>query len=176
MSRCPEADENGLDMKRDYCRFILPAIIVIILDQITKYIVTVYIGAFESITVIDGLFNLVHLRNRGIAFGLLNKPDPGLSYYFLVAATIIAILLLIFWFTRLKHEEKGLSIGLSLILGGAAGNLIDRLRLAEVIDFLDFHMGPYHWPSFNLADSCITIGAVWVVIYFLFFSQKEEKR
>lgn len=175
MPRCPETDENGLDVKRDYYRLILPAILVVLLDQITKYMVTVSIGIYEKITIINGFFNLVHVRNRGMAFGLLNRSETGLPYYILVIATLMAIVLLLFWFTRLKQEEKGISIGLSLIIGGATGNLIDRLRLTEVIDFLDFHVGSHHWPSFNLADSCITIGTIWVVTYILFFGTKEEK-
>ncbi len=163
-------------MKSNLLKFILPAATVILLDQITKYIVSARIGYYESIPVIDGFFNLVHVRNRGMAFGVLNRSEPGLSYYLLITATIIAVLLLIFWFTRLKQEEKWLTPGLSLILGGAVGNLIDRVRLTEVVDFLDFHMGTHHWPAFNLADSAITCGTIWVVVYILFFSPKEDEK
>jgi signal peptidase II len=92
-----------------------------------------------------------------------------------VAATIAAVLLLLFWFTKLKDEERRLIFGLSLILGGAIGNLIDRLRLREVIDFLDFHLGAYHWPAFNVADSAITVGTFWVAINLLFYSPKISK-
>lgn len=161
-------------MKRKYYGFILPAVTVLILDQITKQIIVARIGYYETITVISGFFNIVHVRNRGMAFGLLNRAEPGFFFYLLAAATIGAVLLIIFWFIRLKEEEKGMTIGLSLILGGAVGNLIDRMVFAEVIDFLDFHIGSYHWPAFNIADSAITAGTFWVVIFILFFGPKEE--
>lgn len=162
-------------MKKDYTLFVLPALGVIIIDQISKIIVAGAIDRYEYVKVIDGFFNLVHVRNRGMVFGLMNRPDIGPGYYFLVFTTIAAVLLIFFWFFRLKKEDGGLLIGLSLILGGAVGNLIDRLRLREVIDFLDFHVGAYHWPSFNIADSSITVGALWLVVYILFF-QSQEKR
>jgi signal peptidase II len=105
----------------------------------------------------------------------LNKPEPGLSFYILVAATIAAILLIFYWFTSLKGKDKRLIPGLSLILGGAIGNLIDRLRLKEVIDFLDFYIGNYHWPAFNLADSSITVGAFWIALNILFFGLSDSQ-
>jgi signal peptidase II len=161
--------------KRNNSLLIVPALAVILLDQISKYIVLRTIALHESIPVIGGLFSLVHTRNRGMAFGLMNRPGSDFSFYFLVAATIAAVLLLLFWFTKLKDEERRLIFGLSLILGGAIGNLIDRLRLREVIDFLDFHLGAYHWPAFNVADSAITVGTFWVAINLLFYSPKISK-
>jgi signal peptidase II len=117
--------------KRNTYLLIVPALAVILLDQISKYIVLRTIALHESIPVIGGFFSLVHTRNRGMAFGLMNRPGSDFSFYFLVAATIAAVLLLLFWFTKLKDEERRLIFGLSLILGGAIGNLIDRLRLLE---------------------------------------------
>ena len=111
------------------------------------------------------MFNLVHVRNRGMAFGLMNRPGQGLQFYFLVAATIGAIVLLLFWFRKMKDEDYKIIIGLGLILGGAVGNFIDRIRLGEVIDFLDFYAGPYHWPAFNVADTAITVGILWLVVH-----------
>lgn len=143
---------------------------IIILDQASKFIISGSIRFYDSITVIDGFFNLVHVRNRGMAFGLMNRPDAGISQYFLIAVTIIAVLLIIIWSFKLKHGERGLLFGLSLILGGAVGNLIDRIRLKEVIDFIDVYMGSYHWPAFNVADSAITVGAIWIASYIFFFS------
>ena len=163
-------------MKRDYILFILPALGVIIIDQISKVIVLGTIDRYESIKVIEGFFNLVHVRNRGMVFGLMNRPEIGPGYYFLVFITIVAVLVIFFWFFRLKREDGGLLIGLSLVLGGAVGNLIDRLRLREVIDFLDFHVGPYHWPSFNIADSAITVGALWIAVNLLFFQSQEKRK
>jgi signal peptidase II len=162
-------------IKRNIYLLTLPALAVILLDQISKYIVLRTIALHESIPVISGFFSLVHTRNRGMAFGLMNRPGSDFSFYFLVAATIAAVILLLFWFTKLKDEERRLIFGISLILGGAIGNLIDRLRLREVIDFLDFYIGTYHWPAFNLADSAITLGTFWVAINLLFYSPKSSK-
>ncbi len=106
-----------------------------------------------------------------MAFGLMNRPDSGIALYFLITVTIIAVLLIIVWSFRLKNEERGLLFGLSLILGGAIGNLIDRIRLKEVIDFLDVCIGSYHWPAFNIADSAITVGAIWIAVYIVFFNK-----
>jgi signal peptidase II len=163
-------------VKRDYIFFIIPALVVIILDQASKFIVAGSIKYYESIPVIDGFLNLVHVRNRGMAFGLMNRPDAQFAFYFLIAATIAAVILLVFWFNRLKGREWKLILGLSLIVGGAVGNLIDRVRLKEVIDFLDFFIGKYHWPAFNLADSSITVGALWVAINIFFFSSSNNKK
>jgi signal peptidase II len=163
-------------MKRNTYLLTLPALAVVLMDQISKYIVTRSITFHESIPVISGFFSLVHTRNRGMAFGLMNRPGSDFSFYFLVTATIAAVILLLFWFTKLKDEERRLIFGLSLILGGAIGNLIDRLRLREVIDFLDFHIGTYHWPAFNLADSAITLGTFWVAISLLLYNPKSSKK
>lgn len=162
-------------MKRDKIFFIIAALVVVIIDQLSKIAVASSIRYYESVPIIDGFLSLVHVRNRGMAFGLMNRPDAQLSFYFLVSATVIAIILLILWFNSLKGKGRGLIFGLSLILGGAIGNLIDRLRLMEVVDFIDFFIGKYHWPAFNLADSAITVGAFWIVINIVFFSPSDDK-
>ena len=162
-------------MKRDKIFFIITALVVIIFDQLSKIAVASSIKYYESIPIIDGFLNLVHVRNRGMAFGLMNRPDVQLSFYFLVSATVIAIILLILWFNSLKGRSRGIIFGLSLILGGAVGNLIDRLRIKEVVDFIDFFIGEYHWPAFNLADSAITVGVFWIVINVVFFSSSDDK-
>lgn len=151
-------------MKPYYALLAFPALAVITLDQASKYLIVRLIPLFGSIPVINGFFNLVHVRNRGMAFGLMNRPDPGFMFYLLVFASIGAIILLGYWALHLKNENWKITLGLSLILGGAIGNMIDRLRLKEVIDFLDFSIGSYHWPSFNIADSAITVGAFWLAI------------
>jgi signal peptidase II len=162
-------------MRRDYIFFIITALVVVIIDQLSKIAVAGSIRYYESIPIIDGFLNLVHVRNRGMAFGLMNRPDEQLSLYFLISATVIAIILLILWFNSLKGGSRGLIFGLSLILGGAIGNLIDRLRLKEVVDFIDFFIGKYHWPAFNVADSAITVGVFWIVINVVFFSLSDDK-
>ena len=99
-----------------------------------------------------------------MAFGILSQSRSGLSYYFLVATTIVATGVIIFFFYWTKRNQKWLTVGLSLILGGAIGNLIDRVRLGYVIDFLDFFLKGYHWPAFNVADSAVTAGVFWLLI------------
>jgi len=145
-----------------------PALIIVVLDQITKLAVANRLQIFESVPVVTGFFNLVHVRNRGMAFGLMNRPDIGIASYFLLAASLIAVVLILVWFFKLKEEDNQLTLGLSLILAGAVGNLIDRVRLGEVIDFLDFHLGTYHWPAFNLADAAITVGTVSIALNLIF--------
>jgi signal peptidase II len=148
-----------------------PALVIIILDQISKYVVIHTFRIYESVPVIAGFFNLVHVRNRGMAFGFLNRPDINFGFYILVGASLGAIALLLIWFIKLKESDRLTTLALSLILGGAIGNLIDRLRFREVVDFLDFYIGAYHWPAFNVADSAITVGAILVAIN-IFFRHK----
>jgi len=155
-------------VKKTTLLLLLPALAVIVLDQISKFVLVSTIPEYRSVTVIEGFFNLVHVRNRGIAFGLMNRPGQGLQFYFLVAATIGAITLLLFWFRKMKDEDPKITVGLGLILGGAVGNFIDRLRLGEVIDFLDFYVGSYHWPAFNAADMAITVGILWLAVITIF--------
>lgn len=139
---------------------ICPALVIILLDQISKAAIVEHLRVHEGITVFPGFFSLVHARNRGMAFGLLNRPDIHFGFFILVGASLLAIVLLSIWFFKLGKNETLTVLALSFILGGALGNLIDRLRFGEVIDFLDFYMGRYHWPAFNVADSAITVGAL----------------
>jgi signal peptidase II len=145
-----------------------PALAVLLLDQLSKLAIVHGLQVYESVTVLKGFFNLVHIRNRGMAFGIMNRPDVDLPFYILLAATIGAVVLLLVWFFTLKQTAGRTILGLSLILGGAIGNLIDRIRFREVIDFLDFYVGPYHWPAFNVADSAITVGTFLVAISLIF--------
>lgn len=153
-----------------------PALAVLALDQITKHWIVTRFALHDTQTLVTGFFNLVHVRNRGMAFGMMNRPEADWSFIILVGATLGAVALLLFWFYRLKPEDNGLALPLSLILGGATGNLLDRVRLGEVVDFLDFHVGPYHWPAFNVADSAITVGTLWLAVTLLFQPRSKEKR
>jgi signal peptidase II len=140
---------------------------VLILDQISKLAVLRTMRVHETISVIPGFFNLVHVRNRGIAFGILNREGGDLAYALLLAATVLAVAALVIWFRRLSAGHAGAGFALCLIIGGAAGNLIDRIRLREVVDFLDVHIGSFHWPAFNVADSAITAGSIWLALVLL---------
>jgi signal peptidase II len=164
-------------VKKAYLQLVLPAACVLIVDQMTKIWVSHTIALNEAIPVIPGLFNLVYVRNRGMAFGMMNRPGSDWTSYALIAASVVAIAVLLFWFGKAKNEGYRLVIGLSLVIGGATGNLIDRLRLGEVTDFLDFYLRSlgWHWPAFNVADSAVTVGTIWLAAYILFFQQRPRK-
>ncbi len=148
---------------------IWPALAIILLDQVSKFAVMNSLRIHDSIPVISGFFNLVHVRNKGMAFGFLNRPDINYGFYLLVGASFVAIVFLLVWFIKLKETDNLTILALSFILGGAVGNLIDRLRFREVVDFLDVYLGDWHWPAFNVADSAITVGAILLAITIFFF-------
>lgn len=126
--------------------------------------VVTHIEAHQTLSVIPGFFSLVLVKNRGMAFGIFSQTRSGFYYYFLLSTTIGAIGVILFSFFWIKSSKKWLTVGLSLILGGAVGNLVDRLRLGYVIDFLDFFLKGYHWPAFNVADSAVTVGTFWLLL------------
>jgi signal peptidase II len=141
-------------------------LLVVGLDQGTKVWVVQGMPLGGQIPIIPGIFNLVHVRNRGAAFGLLGSMSMDFTRIFFAVTTILVIALVAYLWWRTPPGHWRAATGYSLILAGAVGNLIDRLRLGEVIDFLDFHYGPYHWPAFNVADSMVCVGAaflVWVI-------------
>jgi len=163
-----------LKLKRDYPLFIGLALSVLLLDQISKWLAINHLEPNQILSIIPGFFNLVFVKNRGMAFGILSQSRSGLSYYFLIATTILAIGVILFFSYWAKRKEKWLTIGLSLILGGAIGNLIDRVRLGYVIDFLDFFLKGYHWPAFNVADSGVTAGTFWLLIHIIVGKNLKE--
>ncbi len=148
------------------------AFLVIVLDQLTKWLLVSTMPLYSVRPVILGFFNLVHIQNRGAAFGFLNRPDTDWQFWFFMLATIVAFFLIVSLTRGTSAKDRGQLIGLGLILGGALGNFIDRVRFRAVTDFLDFYIGNYHWPAFNVADMAITIGAVFVCLS-LFFAKKE---
>ncbi len=132
---------------------------VVIVDQLTKSWLSSFLRLYEVKEIIPGFFNLVHVTNSGAAFSMFaNINSPWRHYFFLVMGGVaVAGLTFACWRMRKKHWLYCFALG--LIGGGAVGNLIDRVRFGSVIDFLDFFVGRYHWPSFNIADSAICIGA-----------------
>jgi signal peptidase II len=140
---------------------------IIVLDQLTKFIVNRTMPLHQSIPVIDDLFSLTYIRNTGAAFGMLAGSSAEFRWPFLVLFSVVAIGFIIMMLRRLPDREIGLITALAFILGGAIGNLIDRIAYGEVIDFLDFYWSNYHWPAFNVADSFITIGVIITVFYLI---------
>ena len=110
--------------------------------------------------VIDNFFAITHIRNPGVAFGLGADWSAEFKVYLFIGFSIIAIVAILIFFHQTPPENKMVRVGLILIFSGAIENLIDRILYQEVIDFLDFFYGSYHWPAFNIADSCITIGVL----------------
>ncbi len=133
---------------------------VIVLDQLTKLSIVGLLDHGQGI-VVTPFFNLVSARNTGAAFSFLAGAGGWQRYFFIVLA--LAASAFIVYLLRRHAAEKRFSLGLALILGGAVGNLIDRVRLGYVIDFLDFHYAGWHYPAFNVADSAITVGAALVI-------------
>ncbi len=157
-----------------FIRLFLISGFIIILDQITKYIIKSNVKLYESIPVIDGFFNIVFVENPGGAFGLLANQSVMLrQFVFLFLSSIIAIFVLWFY-KKVCKEYYFLSCGIALIFGGAVGNLIDRFRFeGKVVDFLDFYIKNYHWPAFNVADSAINIGMV-ILLYHILFNKISD--
>ena len=149
---------NGIIMKRKYWVLLVFCIGILFLDQWTKSLVVQKLPLYQRVEVIQGFFNLTHVRNTGGAFGVFGGEKGGLGSILFVIVSFVAIGAIIFLFLKIKENEKTLALSFSLILSGAAGNLIDRLRYGEVVDFIDFHLSTSHWPAFNVADSAICIG------------------
>jgi len=138
---------------------------IVICDQITKAIVDRTMSLYDSIQIIDGLFNLTYVRNTGAAFGIFAGSHEVFRRPFLIGVSIVAIGFILVMLRRLREDATGLAVALAFILGGAIGNLIDRIVYGEVIDFLDVYWSTYHWPAFNIADSFITIGVTITLFY-----------
>jgi len=156
---------NNKHIWKEVFIFWIIAGIVLFLDQFTKYIIISSIGYGQQIVVIPGFFNIVHATNTGGAFGILANAGKWKHLFFQVVS-VAAIIGLFYFYISSKNRTKLFLIGSALIAGGAMGNLTDRIRLRAVTDFLDFHIGVYHWPAFNIADSAITIGALLLMIHF----------
>ncbi|MCJ7785168.1 MAG: signal peptidase II [Desulfobacterales bacterium] len=149
---------NRIVMKRKYWVLFIFCIGILLLDQWTKSMVVQKLPLYQRVKVIQGFFNLTHVRNTGGAFGIFGGEKGGLGSILFVVVSLIANGAIVFLFLKIKENEKTLALSFSLILSGAIGNLIDRLRYGEVVDFLDFYLSTYHWPAFNVADSAICIG------------------
>lgn len=137
------------------------ALVVVLLDQASKIMMSQFLlyGQSEAIT---SYFNLVMVYNKGAAFSVLSD-QPGWQRYFFTAVSVIASLFIL-WMLKRHPTQRLFCWALALILGGAVGNLIDRIAYGHVIDFLDFHVSGWHWPAFNVADSAITVGAILFVL------------
>lgn len=151
-----------------YIRFSVVAVLVVLCDQITKALVLAKMPLFKSITIIPGFFSLTHVHNPGGAFGFLAQNGSPLRHWIFLCAALLALGLIIYFYHQTPKTHPYLGLGLSLIFGGAIGNVIDRLRFGEVVDFLDFYVANLHWPTFNLADSAVTVGVGIFLVHIVF--------
>lgn len=159
-------------MRRRYLFLFLIGSGTAIFDQITKHHIQKNFMLHESVSVIDGFFSLTYILNPGAAFGIFSDQSETFRAIFFMTVSVIALILLAFFFRQTPSEDTFSLIAISLLFGGAIGNMIDRMRMGEVVDFLDFYIGQYHWPAFNVADSAITIGVSLLMLQL--FLQKEE--
>ena len=154
-------------------RWIIFSIITVsglLLDQATKFLVYGRMLLYQSIPVLDGLFNITYVRNKGAAFSFLSNASWRIPFF--ITISIVAAIVILFAMRKLRDDQRLAQAALSMIFCGAVGNLIDRVRLGEVIDFLDVYIKSHHWPAFNIADSFITVGVALVALDML----REENR
>lgn len=154
--------------------YIFVLIATIVADQLSKAMIVDSLHLYQSLEIIPGFFNLVYVTNSGAAFSMLADVDSPWRHYFFLGVGSVALVGLTVGYWKLRKENKLYSLALALIAGGAAGNLIDRIRFGSVIDFLDFYQGNYHWPAFNVADSAICVGACLFLIVNIIDVRKQE--
>lgn len=159
-----------------FSRSLESAVIIAILisDQITKLAVQRYMALYESKKVIKGFFNITYVLNKGAAFGILSNLNPSIRKTFFIITSLAAIGLIIYLLSETNKKNRLLRASYGMILAGATGNLIDRILMGEVRDFLDFFWKSYHWPAFNIADSSICIGTGILIISIFFKSEAVE--
>jgi signal peptidase II len=148
------------------------AAVIIVLDAITKWLVTQRLDLHDSVPLVPDFFQLVHVRNTGAAFGIGANAQSALMPFLLNAGAITVFCIVVAYAFRAAASDRLLQFGLHLILGGAIGNLIDRFRFGYVVDFLDFFVGDHHWPAFNVADSAICIG---IALLFLDMKRRPDE-
>jgi len=157
-------------MKANYLILVLITPLVLVIDQLTKLYIDGSMKLYQSIPVIDGLFSITYLRNKGAAFSFLSHASWRIPFF--IFASVIAIIAIMVAFSKLRDDQRFAALSLTLILSGAVGNLIDRVRMGEVIDFLDVYWRNHHWPAFNVADSAICVGVALLALDMI----REESR
>ena len=169
MSSLPRIRESALYR----AAYFIVSLSVLLVDQWTKGIITRAFEVHQSRTVIGGLFDLTYVRNSGAAFGLFASVDSSIKAIMLNSVAVLVFIVVSAYALRSSHKSVRLQVGFALILGGAIGNLLDRVRFGYVVDFLDFSISGHHWPAFNVADSAICIG---VGLLFLDMLRSEEEK
>lgn len=152
-------------IKLKYLLLFILAGVTIVLDQLTKALVLEKFRLGETVSVILNYFNITYVQNKGAAFGMLAQANPAFRVPFFVIVPLAALFSIGYIFRKIPDQDRKLAVALSLVIGGAIGNLIDRITLGYVVDFLDFHwQWGYHFPAFNIADSAICVGVGLVIL------------
>lgn len=165
-------------MKRAVIRHVVVfsvALVWLVLDQLTKAAVTAGLAVGQGFSVIDGCFNIVHVLNRGAAFGFLGNQESGWQFWLFLAAALLVAGVIVH-IVRTSAWSPVLFFGLGSILGGAVGNLVDRVRSRAVTDFLDVYWGSWHWPAFNVADIAICLGVFLAGVVLLRQGREDDGR
>lgn len=158
------------EMKPGYLLFVIITTVGLIVDQATKIYIDRTMRLFDSIPVVSDFFHITYVRNRGAAFSFLSNVSWRLPFF--IGVSLVASIAILAAFRKLRNDQMLAQVSLAMIFSGAVGNLIDRIRLGEVIDFLDVHWYRHHWPAFNVADSLICVGVFLLAVDMLL----EEKR
>jgi len=164
---------NRLTRKHRILCLALPLILA--LDQATKAVVEHSVPLYGSIAVIRGFFSITHVKNTGAAFGILAGDTGFFRTGFFVIITIAALILILLIFRKIKENRVLVPLALAMVMAGALGNLVDRIRWGYVTDFLDLYWHAYHWPAFNIADSAITGGIVLLLLDNLVFHKRQRE-
>ncbi len=162
----PESDAGRGSGSR-FATSLAVALVVFVADQATKHFIRTHLDLRESIPLIDGVLNIVHARNPGAAFSFMADAPASFRAPFFVFITMAAVAALLYVIARLPAEDRLMRLALGGVLGGALGNLVDRIVYGEVTDFIDVYWRTHHWPAFNVADSSITIAVVAVMLHAL---------
>jgi signal peptidase II len=150
------------------------AVIGLLVDQATKLYVDKVMILHQTIPVIDGLFNIFYIRNKGAAFSFLSNATWRIPFF--ITISLVASIAIVAGIQKLREDQKLAQISMSMIFTGAVGNLIDRVRLGEVIDFLDVYWKTHHWPAFNVADSLICVGVALLALDMFREDQRQKQK
>lgn len=160
-------------MNRRYTLFATISVIGIIIDQLTKIYIDRSMQLFDSIPIAENFFHITYVRNKGAAFSFLSNASWRIPFFITVSA--IAAIVILIAFRKLRDDQRLAQTALAMIFSGAVGNLIDRVRLGEVIDFLDAHWYRHHWPAFNVADSLICVGVFLLAVDMILEDKRIKK-
>lgn len=166
--------DNDKSSNTRFFAWMAVAALVVIADQVTKWAIVEWVALYERVP-LNSFINLTHQQNPGAAFSLLADAGGWQRWFFIVLASVVSVVLAV-WLWRIRNQGHAvLAAGLALVLGGAIGNLIDRILLGYVTDFIQVWFGSWAFPSFNVADAGISVGAALLIIDALFFSGREEQ-